>query len=201
MYNLPKLPFQYQDLEPYLNTQTIALHYHKHQKNYLNNLNNILIKNNFNFNYPMEELYNHLNDFKTNQNDILFNLGGIINHNIYWQTINPNNKEKPNTILTNLINKKYQTLENFQKKLIEYALNLKGSGYIFLIYDNQNIDLMTTKNQDSPLKYGYTPLLCIDMWEHAYYLNYQNNKQEYLNNFLEIINYKYANNQIKKTSL
>ena len=200
MYKLKELPFSYQDLEPYIDTHTIGLHYNKHQRNYLKNLNNILIKNNFSFNYPIEELYKHLDSFKQDENDLLFNLGGVVNHDLYWQSINPNNKEEPNELLLNLINNKYTSLDNFKKEFINYALNLKGSGYIFLIINNNEIELMTTTNQDSPLKYGYTPLLCVDMWEHAYYLNYQNNKQEYLDNFWQILNFKYANELIKRIS-
>ena len=197
MYKLKELPFSYQDLEPFIDTHTIGLHYHKHEQNYLNNLNKLLIKNNFSFNYPIEDLYKHLDDFKNDENDLLFNLGGVLNHDLYWQTINPNKKEEPNNILLTLINSKFTSLDNFKQTFIDYALNLKGSGYIFLILNNNELELMTTLNQDSPLKYSFIPLLCIDMWEHAYYLNYQNNKQEYLNNFWQIINFKYSNDIIK----
>ncbi len=197
MYKLSKLPFAYQDLEPYLDCHTIGLHYNKHQRNYLKNLNNILIKNDFSYDYPIEDLYKHLDDFKEDENDLLFNLGGVLNHDLYWQSINPYNKEEPSLILLNLIKNKFNDYENFKQKFIEDALNLKGSGYIFLIVNNNKVELITTTNQDSPLRFGYIPLLCIDMWEHSYYLNYQNNKQEYLDNFWQILNFKYANEIIK----
>ena len=181
MYNLEPLPFLYQDLEPYIDTHTIGVHYHKHHQNYLNKLNTILKNNNFNFNYPIEDIYNHLNKFTPkDQNDIIFNLGGVVNHNLYWKSINPNNKENPTGNLLTEINNRFGNFENFKKEFINKALALKGSGYTFLIVKpDKTIDIMNTTNQDSPLLFGYTPLFVVDMWEHAYYLNYKNNKQEY----------------------
>ena len=94
MYTLKKLPFSFYELEPFIDTYTIGLHYHKHQASYLNNLNKILEK--YNFNYPIEDLYNHLDEIKEeDKNDIIFYLGGVTNHDLYWETISPNNKEKP----------------------------------------------------------------------------------------------------------
>ena len=172
MYTLKKLPFTFYELEPFIDTHTIGLHYHKHQDYYLKALNKILEK--YNFNYQIEDLYNHLDEIKDeDKNDVIFYLGGVINHDLYWETINPNNKEKPKGNLTT---------------------NLKGSGYVFLIKDkNNNIDLMTTSNQDNPRLYGYTPLLTLDLWEHAYYLNYENDKLKYFDNFKTIVNFNYAN--------
>ncbi len=176
----------------------MGLHYNKHQKNYLNKLNDLLKKNNFDFSYPIEEIYNHLNIFKKEDiNDILFNLGGVVNHNLYWQSINPQNKEKLNGLLLEKINNKYGSFDKFKEKFIELALSLKGAGYTFLVKKKDNtIDIINTSNQDSPYLYGYIPLFNVDMWEHAYYLNYKNNKREYLDNFFDIANFNYANNGI-----
>ena len=195
MYKLKPLQFNYQDLEPYIDTHTMGLHYHKHQQNYLNNLNKLLIENNFSFSYPIEEIYEHIQEFEPkDQYGIIFNLGGVINHNIYWESINPNNKKKPEGKLLESIIKNFQSIDNFKKEFIKKALGLKGSGYTFLVKNkNNNLEIINTLNQDSPLLFGYTPLLNIDMWEHAYYLNYKNNKQEYLDNFFEIINFNHAN--------
>lgn len=198
MYELNPLPFLYQDLEPFIDTHTMGLHYNKHQKNYLNKLNDLLKKNNFDFSYPIEEIYNHLNIFKKEDiNDILFNLGGVVNHNLYWQSINPQNKEKLNGLLLEKINNKYGSFDKFKEKFIELALSLKGAGYTFLVKKKDNtIDIINTSNQDSPYLYGYIPLFNVDMWEHAYYLNYKNNKREYLDNLFDIANFNYANNGI-----
>ena len=195
MYNIKKLPFAYQDLEPFLSTKTIATHYKKHQVNYLNNFNNLLIKNNYNFSMPLLDLYNNLSYFNIeDQSDILFNLGGVVNHELYWQSINPYQKELPKDLLLEAINNKYESLSNFQNKFNEIAKSLKGSGYVFLVKnEDKELDIVKMANQDNPLLNGQTPLFCLDMWEHAYYLNYQNNKDEYLANFWQIANFKEAN--------
>lgn len=195
MYLLKPLPFHYQDLEPFIDTHTIGLHYWKHQKNYLDQLNRLLLKNNFSFSYPVEEIYQHLDAFKKeDRNNLIFYLGGVVNHDLYWQSINPNKKEVPKGKLLEAIRQKFGSFENLKRKWQEYALDLKGSGYVFLIKLSDNtVDLVTMSNQDSPLLFSYTPLFCMDMWEHAYYLNYQNKKQDYLDNFFEIANFAYAN--------
>ena len=195
MFYLNPLPFCYQELEPYIDTHTMGLHYHKHHQNYLNKLNNILKEYGFNFEYPIEELYCHLSEFsKKDQYDIIFNLGGVVNHDLYWKSINPNNKEEPTKKLSNAIVKEFGTFFNFREKFVNSALDLKGVGYTFLCTDsNANIKIINTINQDSPLLFGYIPLLTVDMWEHAYYLNYENNKREYLDNYFDIVNFNYAN--------
>lgn len=199
MYTLKPLPFLYQDLEPYIDTHTIGLHHNKHEQNYLNQLNKILEKNNFSFSYPIEGIYKNLDRFnETDKNDILFNLGGVVNHELYWQSINPKDKEKPLDELLQAIINKYGSFDKFRETFIKLALSIKGSGYTFLVKNTNNqIDIINTSNQDNPYLYGYIPLFNVDMWEHAYYLNYKNNKQEYLENFFEIANFNYANKNYK----
>ncbi len=194
MYSLDKLTFEFSSLEPFIDTHTMALHYLKHQATYLNNLNK-LIKN-YNFKYSLEDLYNHLDEIKEEDiNDCLFNLGGVINHNLYWKSINPKDKEIPKGKLLEAINKKYLSMDNFWEKFKALILSLKGSGYVFLIKTRDlDIDLIITCNQDSPYLYGYTPLLAFDLWEHAYYINYENDKLRYFENFKTIVNFRYANN-------
>lgn len=202
MYKLKPLPFNYQDLEPYIDTHTIGLHYHKHEKNYLNKLNTILINNKFTFSYPIEELYHHINEFNSkDQNDIIFNLGGVVNHDLYWESINPNNKTDPQGKLKESLINKFGNFNKFKEEFIKTALNLKGAGYTFLIMkQDRTLDIINTINQDSPLLFDYIPLLNIDMWEHAYYINYENNKQEYLANYFDILNFNYANKIFNNTN-
>ncbi len=194
MYKLQKLQYLYQDLEPYIDTHTMGVHYNKHAKNYLNKLNNLLTKNNYNFNYSLEELTFHINEFPNeDKEDILFNLGGVLNHNLYFSSISPNHN-MPFGKLKTAINNKYKSYDNFLQKLKEKALSLKGSGYTFLVINNNDLDIVNTKNQETPLQYGLIPLLNIDMWEHAYYLNYKNEKEEYLNNLFNILDFTNASN-------
>lgn len=197
MYKLEELPYLYQDLEPFIDTHTIGLHYNKHAKNYLNNLNGLLKKNRYDYQYSLNELVFHINMFnESDRENILFNLGGVINHNLYFKSMNKSNKRQlPMGNLLEKINETFSGFDEFYALFKEKALTLKGSGYTFLVINkNKDLEIINVKNQDLPILMGYIPLLNIDMWEHAYYLNYKNNKSEYIDNFKEIIDFTYANN-------
>ncbi len=193
MYTLNKLNYLFQDLEPFIDTKTMAVHYYKHAKKYLDNLNTLLNKNKYDYKYKEEELLFHINEFnKTDRENILFNLGGVLNHNLYFKCLNK--KEiKPIGKLLKAINDKYNNYENLLSEINKKALSLKGSGYTALVSDNNGtLDIINTFNQESPILYGYIPLFIIDLWEHAYYLNYQNDKTNYLNNIKNILDFSYA---------
>lgn len=194
MYQLPKLPYLFQDLEPYIDIHTMGLHYHKHHQNYLNQLNSLLKNNNYDYRYNLNELLYHINEFpSTSQEDILFNLGGVLNHNLYWKSINPT-PQKPSGQLKTHIEKKFGSYNQFWETLKKKATQLKGSGYTFLVLkDNKQLDIINVSNQETPLSLGYIPLFTIDLWEHAYYLNYENEKARYLDNFDKIADFTYAN--------
>jgi len=203
MYKLESLPFSYNDLEPFIDTHTVGLHYNKHQLGYLNNLNKVLLKNEFSFSYPIKDIYKHLSEFNVNDlSDIIFNLGGVVNHDLYWQSINPYDKELMTGNLLDKIKEQYGSYEQFREEFISKALSLKGSGYVFLVKKRDNdLKIAVTTNHNSPLLYGDTPLFNVDMWEHSYYLNYENNKKEYLDNFFDIANFKYANSIYNKEKM
>lgn len=173
----------------------MGLHYYKHQQNYLNQLNTLLVKNNYNYQYSLEELLFHINDFPvSSREDILFNLGGVLNHNLYWKSIGPRQTEKPRGKLKTYIEETFGNYENFFKIFKEKALQLKGAGYTFLVLKSTGqLDVVNTSNQDTPLLVGDIPLLNVDLWEHAYYLNYENDKMKYLDNFEQIVDFTYAN--------
>ena len=194
MYKLEKLPYEYEALEPFIDTHTLGLHKNKHQKNYLNKLNEILEKSNYDFRYSTDELPKHIDELNINDKEnFLFNLGGVINHNLYFNSMSPN-KVLPNNNLMELLNKKYGDYNGFKKSFKDKALALKGSGYTYLILNNQNeIDIINLINQDNPYNYDYVPLLSLDMWEHAYYINYENKKDLYIDNFFEVVNFDMAN--------
>lgn len=193
MYKLSKLPYDYDALEPYIDTHTLGLHKNKHQKNYLNKLNELLLKNNYDFRYSLEELSNHVNDFNSEDiEDILFNLGGVINHDIYFHSISPKRQE-PNNSLNNLIIEKYGSYDKFKAEFKKKALSLKGSGYTYLVFYRDELNIVNLYNQENPYYFGMIPLIALDMWEHAYYINYENKKDIYIDNFFEIMDFKYAN--------
>lgn len=203
MYQLPKLPYLFQDLEPYIDTHTMGLHYHKHEQNYLDKLNLLLMKNNYNYQYGLVELLQHLNQFPaSDREDILYNLGGVLNHNLYWKSMGKAPTSKPIGKLKEYLEKSFGSYEQFWNAFKDKALSLKGSGYTFLVLNNnKELDIINVSNQVTPFTLGYIPLFNIDMWEHAYYLNYKNDKRNYLENFEKIADFTNAsqifNNLIK----
>jgi len=199
MYNIMKLNYDYSDLEPYIDTHTVGLHYNKHYRNYLNNLNKLLISNNYDFTYPIEQLHLHINQFrKEDIPDILFNLGGVLNHELYFSNVAPkNNNDYNNLEIVMEVIEKYGTLDNFKNEFKRMAKSLKGSGYTSLVLDGNELRIVNTQNQDSPYFFNLKPLITLDMWEHAYYINYENNKDEYIDAFFEILNWEQINNSFK----
>ena len=200
MYELLKLPYLFQDLEPYIDTHTMGLHYYKHQLGYLNKLNDLLIKSNYDYRYTIEELPLHIMEIPKNiQEDILFNLGGVLNHNLYFNSISPKKNGFPNGKLRKKIENQYGSLDNFFAKLKENVMKLKESGYTFLVLRNDGmLEIKNFSNQELPVLFGYIPLFNIDLWEHAYYINYENNKSNYFDNFMLIADFTNANNIYNK---
>lgn len=187
MYTLFDLPYSYQDLEPFIDIHTMGLHYLKHTLGYLNKLNELLISENYDFRYSIDELIYHVAEFSF-KDDILFNLGGVLNHNLYFYSMS-NYHTMPSLSALNMINKKYGSYDNFWSKIKDVSLKLRGSGYTFVVLKNNELDIVSLSNQESPLLYGMIPLFCIDLWEHAYYLNYSNDKAKYIDNFKEIADF------------
>ena len=175
MYKLPILPYLFQDLEPYI-------------------VNELLAKNNFDYRYGINELYYHLDEFnESDREDILYNLGGVLNHNLYWKSISPN-RVLPSGKLKEDIDKKYGSIDKFFLEFKNKAMILKGSGYTFLVVTSDgSLDIINLSNQELPQSFGFIPLFNMDMWEHAYYLNYKNEKGNYIDNFLIIADFTNAN--------
>lgn len=195
-----KLNYLYEALEPYINTHAISIHYNKHYLNYLNKLNELLTKNNFKYDIPLEKISQKINIFpKEDRENILFNLGGVLNHNLFFKCLGT--KVLPSGKLKTLIDKKYNNFDNFYNLFIENALKLKGSGYTFLVFNNNDIDIINVTNQTTPYLFNYIPLFTIDLWEHSYYLDYENDRKRYLESLKPILDFSYANevfNNIKQ---
>lgn len=193
MYKLIDLPYDYEELEPFIDTHTLGLHHRKHHQNYLNKLNELLIKNNYDFKYNLIELNFHIDEFMAeDKENILFNLGGVINHYIYFNSMS-DEPQKPNIFLKAKIDEEFGSFDKFKEEFKKKALALKGSGYTFLVIDNNKLKIVNLSNQDNPYYHNLIPLLAIDLWEHAYYINYENKKDLYIDNFFEIMDFKTAN--------
>ena len=188
-----KIKLDYNSLEPFIDDETLDLHYNKHYGKYLDNLNRLLKENNYKF----TSLYDLIENIdKINLNDrgeILFNLGGVINHSLYFYVLSNLGNNIPSGELGLEINKVYGSYDNFKKEFKKSALNLQGSGYTFLVLDNNKLKIINTSNQDSPYYYGFIPILALDLWEHSYYLKYKNRKDEYIDAWFNLIDYNKVN--------
>lgn len=198
MYQMQELT--YNTLEPYISDRTLTIHYNNHYLKYLKNLNDILVKENYDFRYTKEELFNHIDEFNISVRDkILFNLGGIVNHELYFNNMSNLKNNKPVGSIKNEIDKEYGNYENFKTEFKKMALELVGSGYTYLVINkNKKLQIINMSNQESPYLYGMIPIMTLDLWEHSYYLDYQNNKEKYIDSFFEIIDFDKINNLYEK---
>ena len=190
----------YSSLEPYISDRTLSIHYNNHYLKYLKNLNDLLIKENYNFKYTKEELFNHIDEFNISSRDkILFNVGGVVNHELYFYNISNLKNNIPVGSIKKEIDQYYVNYETFKKEFKKMALELVGSGYTYLVINkNKELQIINMSNQESPYMYGMIPIIALDLWEHAYYLDYQNNKEKYIDTFFEIIDFNKINNLYEK---
>jgi Fe-Mn family superoxide dismutase len=194
MYKLLPLPYNYSDLEPYIDSKTMNIHYNKHYKTYLKNLNEEFIKKNLAF-IPIEELIINIDRYS---NNVRNNGGGYYNHSLFWKMLSPNKKGKnnlPNGIAKNLIERDFRGLTNFKKVIAETAKKRFGSGWVWwIIMPNGTTRVVETPYQDNPkMYYNCDIILGIDVWEHAYYLKYNADRLDYVENIFNVLNWDYAN--------
>lgn len=185
-----RIKLDYTTLEPYIDNKTLDLHYNAHYKGYTDNLNKYLKKQNYDYKYNPIYLAKNIDILPMKDRDeILFNLGGYLNHSLYFYTLTNKKKNIP-TPFIEIINKTFISYDNFQKEFIDMALNVKGSGYTFLVLDKNNkLKIINTSNQDTPYYYGFTPIMTIDVWEHSYYLKHYNKRKDYLEEIFNIIDW------------
>lgn len=184
-HNLIQLPYSYNALEPWLDAATMELHHSKHHQTYVDNLNKTLETYPDLFSYSPEELVANLNNLPVDDNTrtaIRNHGGGVVNHNFFWQLMNPANEPNQDLIIDLIAT--FGSLDNFKEQFNQCALKQFGSGWAWLVRrpDGQ-LAIYGTSNQDSPLSHGDEPILTVDVWEHAYYLKYQNRRKDYLENW------------------
>lgn len=199
MFYVPPLPYEKNALEPYLSAQVIEFHYEKHHHTYCSNLNKILENQPIYLNTPIEQLLKIVETLPIEiKQGVINNGGGLYNHNLYWESMKPHAKPAPEGTLMEEIKKSFVTFEDFQKLFTESALKLFGSGWTWLVQTrNGDLKIINTANQDSPISMGYKPILGIDVWEHAYYLQYQNRRADYIANWWKIINWDVVSKRLE----
>ena len=195
MYQPIVLKYDLSDFIPDISYKTLDLHYNKLYLKYLNNLNRILTSNNFRFNYPIKDLFDNISSFPiADRDDILYNAGGVINHELYFRMLTNNpSSDIPEPLKGALIDK-YGSIDNFLLEFKTKAGLLGGSGYTFLVVTPlKELLIVNLPNQDSPYFYNLIPIMNIDVWEHAYYLDVNTDRPKYIDNFLKYIDYNEVN--------
>ncbi|MFA6917904.1 MAG: superoxide dismutase [Candidatus Gracilibacteria bacterium] len=188
-FTLPKLAYGYDALEPFIDAKTMEVHHSKHHQTYTDNFNAVMAK------YPdladktAEEILKSLPALQVDEKDrtVIKNQGGgYLNHSIFWQIMSP--KKETDAALVEEIAKAFGSLEEFKKLFTETATKQFASGWAWLVRDENNaLKVYSLPNQDSPYALGHTPIFCLDVWEHAYYLKYQNRRAEYIENWWNVL--------------
>lgn len=200
IFKLPQLNYSYSDLEPYIDTKTMEIHHGKHHQSYIDNLNKAIegVKGFEKLN--VSQILTMVEKLPEDRKQpVINNAGGHANHSFFWEIMSPKKskigKELDQALVTN-----FGSVESFKEKFIQKALDTFGSGWTFLILDNnKKLQLKRHSFQNSPFMYNTVPLLGVDLWEHAYYLKYQNRKKDYLEAWWNIINWEKVNNNFKSS--
>lgn len=194
MYKPVKLPYSYSALEPYIDKDTMYIHYNNHYLGYLKKLNELI-----NLNIPIKDLIINADNYSV---DVRNNAGGYFNHSLFWNMLNQKKslQNTPTSLVLRIINRDFGSYSNFKNKIKETAKKRFGSGWVWwILYPNGKTAIVETPYQDNPLMYvNCEILLGIDVWEHAYYLNYASDREGYVNNIFNIINWNYPQKILTK---
>jgi Fe-Mn family superoxide dismutase len=189
-YELPPLPYDYNALEPHISRETMELHHDKHHQAYVTNLNNAVKDNADLANKSAEDLVKNLNSVPENiRTAVRNNGGGHVNHTFFWEIMRPGGSKQPTGALAEAINQTFGGFDQFKQQFAAAAAGRFGSGWAWLTVNNGKLEISSTANQDSPLTEGKTPILGVDVWEHAYYVDYRNRRPDYLNAFWNVVNW------------
>ena len=189
-YSLPQLPYEYDAMEPHIDKETMNIHHTKHHNTYVTNLNAALEGQEELSAKSLEDLLANIDSVPENiRTAVRNNGGGHANHTLFWEILSPNGGGQPEGELADAITAKFGSFETFKEEFAKAATTRFGSGWAWLTVKDGELELYSTANQDSPLMEGKTPILGLDVWEHAYYLNYQNRRPEYINSFWNVVNW------------
>lgn len=193
--SLPELPYDKKSLSPVFSEETFDYHYGKHHAAYVNNLNG-LVKDSPLAQATVEEII--LKAHKENNAGLFNNAAQHWNHSFFWNSLSPNGGKAPNGKIAELINRDFGSFDNFKTKFSETATKLFGSGWAWLAQNGENkLEILPLKDAQTPLTDNKTPILTLDVWEHAYYIDYRNARPKYVEKFWEIVNWDFANQNLK----
>ncbi|ENU57813.1 Manganese superoxide dismutase [Acinetobacter guillouiae MSP4-18] len=193
-YSLPQLPYAYDALEPNIDTKTMEIHHTKHHQTYINNIN-ATIEGTAWDKLSIEELVSKVNEVPADlKNSVINNGGGHANHSLFWTVMSPQGGGEPIKQIAEAIDRDIGSFENFKEAFTKAALTRFGSGWAWLsVTPEKKVIVENSANQDSPLMNGNIPILALDVWEHAYYLKYQNRRPEYIAAFYNVVNWEEVN--------
>lgn len=194
-FTTPDLPYAYDALEPYMDKETMTIHHDKHHVGYTTKLNAALENNPEYFDKTPEEILQNIDavpeDIRT---AVKNNAGGHVHHNIWWETLRAGQEDnKPTGEIAKAIDEAFGSWDKFKEKFDKAAMTVFGAGWAWLVLDNGQLVISKTSNQDSPFSLNQFPLFGIDVWEHAYYLKYQNKRDEFVQNFWNVLNWEQIN--------
>ncbi|PTE78066.1 superoxide dismutase [Staphylococcus equorum] len=187
-FELPNLPYGFDALEPHIDQQTMEIHHDKHHNTYVTKLNAAVEGTDLE-SKSIEEIVANLDSVPENiQTAVRNNGGGHLNHSLFWELLTPNSEEKGTVV--DKIKEQWGSLDAFKEEFANQAAARFGSGWAWLVVNDGKLEIVTTPNQDNPLTEGKTPILCLDVWEHAYYLKYQNKRPDYISAFWNVVNWE-----------
>lgn len=196
-FELPALNYAFEALEPYIDSETLVLHHDKHHKAYIDKLNEALVDVTVANGWQLNDLLTRFSELPENiRQKVRNNAGGHSNHSFFWELMAPHSedplKNSPQGNFLTAINASFGSFDNFKTRFSEVGLSRFGSGWIWLVKEGGNLTVVDTANQDTPLMEGVTPILGLDVWEHAYYLKYQNRRGEYIDAWWNVVNWPKA---------
>lgn len=201
MLELKKLPYEYDALEPVISKETMTFHHDKHHQAYVDSANKLLEGTGYEEkSCPkclLKDIENITDDADKKQK-LINNLGGVLNHNLFWDTMTPGGSSEPVGELKKAIDEKFGSFDAFKKEFEEAGKGQFGSGWAWLVVSEEGLEVISTKNQDNPILCGKTPLLGNDVWEHAYYLDYQNARPKYLEEWWKVVNWDIVEERYQK---
>ncbi|HEX6487462.1 MAG TPA: superoxide dismutase [Candidatus Dormibacteraeota bacterium] len=199
-YELPPLPYGFDALEPYIDAQTMEIHHDRHHGTYVNNLNAAIEKHPELADRSVEDLLRGINEVPEDIRTVVRNNGGgHANHSLFWQLMGPNAGGEPTGEIGELINGQFGGLESFKQQFSQAGVTRFGSGWAWLVSAGGEYKILSTANQDSPLMEGQVPVLGLDVWEHAYYLKYQNKRPDYIAAWWNVVNWDAVNERLKQS--
>ena len=196
-FKLMPLPYDYDALEPYMDTETLHYHHDKHQKAYVDNLNALLKDYPEYHSWSLEEILTRLDEFPENlRQPVMNNAGGVYNHQLFFFFFHTPVNDNP---MEPYLMESFGSYEKFVESMSDHAMSQFGSGYAWLVINPEDqLEILNTPNQNNPLSNGNIPLLCIDVWEHAYYLKYRNLRKDYVTNWFHLINWEAVYSKMQK---